>query len=74
MLRYSVPHFLLNSGRVLNGGTQRRVLPPHHAEHMKVLDISFTRVAIEPVVFAVTRLSPYGMTGLILWFSFKFCF
>ena len=49
MLRHSVPHLSLNSEALrVEWRTQRRALPLQQMEEMKILNISFPRVGIEP--------------------------
>ena len=46
---------------LLSGGTQRRALPRPQSEELKILNISFPRVGIEPTkcrVVAVTLVHP----------------
>ena len=43
---------------MLNDGTQRHTLTRHQNEEMKVLNISFPRVGMEPVAFSVTLYAP----------------
>ena len=47
--------FSPSSGRhcVLSGGTRRRALPRHQSEEMKMLNISFLPVGIEPTTSRV---------------------
>ena len=48
---------------MLSGGTQRRALPRKQGEEMKLLNILFPRVGIEPTVCPAC---PCAMTGLII--------
>ena len=53
MLRHSVRQFPNSRGIVLYGGTQRRAVPRHQSEEMKILNILSPRVGIEPFTWRV---------------------
>ena len=40
---------------VLSGGTQRRAMPRHQVEEIKILNISFPRVECEPTIKKFSR-------------------
>ena len=51
---------------VLSGGTQRRALPHYQSEEIKILNISFPRIGMEPTACpsTVARVSICVTTGL----------
>ena len=64
MLRHFVPHFLPKSGHcVLSCGTQRRALSRHQSNEMKILNILFPLMVIEPTTVYNNTLCRCATTG-----------
>ena len=64
VLRHSVPYSAkFWKHYVLSGGSQRRVLLQHQSEEMKILNISFPRVGIEPTT-SQPPMCPCATSGL----------
>lgn len=57
---------ILEALLLFSGGSQHRDLPHYQCEEMKMFNISFSWVGIEPLTFAfiIVRLCPYGTTPI----------